>query len=65
MRKAWKVVTVIALVIMVLAAVLFAVGMLTGADMDRIYSVLNSRYSLGYYIQYFADYINSISIQMY
>ena len=52
MKKGWKVVVLIVLIAMLLGAVCIGVGLLTGADTGRIYSVLDNRYHFEIYIQY-------------
>lgn len=46
MKKVWRVVILIVIIAMLLGAVCLGVGILTGADTDRIYSILNNRYNL-------------------
>ncbi len=50
MSKAWRVVIIIVLIIMILGAVSFGVGVITGADFNRIGSVLNDMYNLDFYL---------------
>ena len=52
MKKGWKVVLIVMLIAVVLGGVCIGVGSMTGADMDRIYSVLDNRYSIGMYWAY-------------
>lgn len=53
MKKAWKVVIVIVLVAFILGAVCAGVGFMTGADLPRILSVLDARYNINLYIDWF------------
>ena len=59
MKKGWKIVGILVLVIIILGAVCVGVGLLTGGDTTRIYSVLDNRFNLTElykaYIQYFAE----------
>lgn len=56
MKKGWKVVGIIVFVALLLGIVFFAVGRMTGADYDRIYSVLDARY----YITERAEYVMQV-----
>lgn len=55
MKKAWRVVLIIVLVALVLGAVCAAVGLITGADLPRILSVLDDRYGINLYINWFNE----------
>ena len=46
MGKAWKTVGILVLIVIVLGAVLVGVGFMTGADMARIYSIVEDHYLL-------------------
>lgn len=52
MKKGWKVIIVIVLIAVLLGMVCFGVGMMTGADMERIYSVMDNKYHIEAYYQY-------------
>lgn len=52
MKKGWKAVGIIVFVALLLGIVFTAVGFMTGADYDRIYSVLDARYYITEYIEY-------------
>ena len=45
MSKAWRVVITIVLIAVLFATVCIGVGLLTGANFTRVYSVFNSRYN--------------------
>ena len=49
MKKGWKVVLIIFLVVVVLGTVCMSVGMMTGAETARIYSVLDDKYHIEMY----------------
>ena len=49
MKKGWKVVLIIFLVVVVLGTVCMGVGMMTGAETARIYSVLDDKYHIEMY----------------
>jgi hypothetical protein len=57
MKKAWKIVGILVLVIIVLGAICVGVGLLTGGDSSRIYSVLDNRYNLKELYRVYAEYI--------
>ena len=61
MSKAWRVVIIIVLIALILGAVAFGVGVITGADFNRIYSVLDEKYNLDIYsdLNMWADWINT------
>ena len=65
MKKGWKIVSAIIMVSVLLGAVMVGVGMMTGADMDRIYSVLDSRYHLTMYSEYILTVAESIRAQLF
>lgn len=46
MSKAWRVVITIVLIAVLFATVCVGVGLLTGANFSRVYSVFNSRYNV-------------------
>lgn len=60
MKKTWKVVGIIALIIILLGALCIAVGFLTGAESGRILSVLNTDYGLSDTVSSFLGYIGAI-----
>ena len=55
MKKGWLIIGVIVLIAVLVGTVAIGVGLVTGADMARIFSVLDSRYHLDLYVQYFND----------
>ena len=61
MKKGWMVISIIVLVAVLLGTVSVGVGIITGADMARIFSVLDSRYHLDLYMQYFQELSELIS----
>lgn len=46
MKKIWKAVMIVVSIAFILGAVCFGVGIFTGADTGRIFSVLDNRYNL-------------------
>ena len=57
MKKGWKIVGILVLIVIILGALCVGVGLLTGGDTARIYSVLDSRYNLGELYRVYAQYI--------
>lgn len=55
MKKGWLIIGIIVLIAVLVGTVCIGVGLVTGADMARIFSVLDSRYHLDLYVQYFND----------
>ena len=55
MRKGWKIVLIVVVVAILLGALCIGVGVMTGADTTRIYSVLDERYHIDMYWQYAQD----------
>ena len=46
MKKGWKIVGAVVLIVVVIGAILAVVGVITGADAARIYSILDDRFVL-------------------
>ena len=57
MRKAWKIVGILVLIVIILGAICVGVGLLTGGDTSRIYSVIDNKYNLKEIYNMYADYI--------
>mgnify|MGYP000879772857 FL=1 len=55
MKKGWKIVFTIFLIVVVIGIVGVGVGMLTGAEFTRIYSVLDDQYHIDMRLNYFAE----------
>ena len=53
MKKGWRVIGAVVLIAVILGAVCIGVGILTGADTNRIYSVIDNKYNLEIYRDYF------------
>ena len=56
MSKGWRVVMVIVMTAILLGAVCVGVGLLTGGEWDRVYSTLDDRYSVTWYLDSYTDY---------
>ena len=52
MKKGWQIVFTIVMIVILIGGVSFGVGMITGAQFNRIYSVLDSQYGLSIYYEY-------------
>lgn len=55
MKKGWKIIFTIFLIVVVIGIVGVGVGMLTGAEFTRIYSVLDDQYHIDMWLNYFAE----------
>lgn len=55
MKKAWSIIMAIVLVVILVGAVCAGVGIITGAEMNRIFSVMDDRYSLTIYYEYITE----------
>ena len=55
MKKGWRIIISIVMVAVLLGAVCIGVGVLTGADMARIYSTLDNRFMITQYYQWVVD----------
>lgn len=61
MKKVWKAVMAIVLVALVLGAICFGVGLLTGAELDRIYSVLDNRFNITAVYKAYSQYVKDLT----
>lgn len=64
MKKGWRIVIIIVLVAITLGAISVGVGVLTGADFDRISAVLDDRYHIAMYWDYAIDVINTLETEL-
>ena len=55
MKKGWKIIMTIFLIVVVIGVVSIGVGMFTGAEYTRIYSVLDDQYHIDMWINYFSE----------
>ena len=60
MKKAWRVILEISVVAVVLGAVCFGVGLLTGAETDRIILNLNEHFQLNTYVEAYTAYFREL-----
>ena len=55
MSRAWRVIITIVLIAVIFATVCVGVGLLTGADFSRVYSVFDNRYNVEMYYKYVTE----------
>lgn len=55
MSKSWRVISLVVLIAILLGAVCVGVGLVTGGEWDRIYSILDERYHVDMYVDYIGD----------
>ena len=55
MKRAWQIIMTIVLVVILVGAVCAGVGIITGAEMSRVFSVLDNRYNLTIYYEYITE----------
>ena len=52
MRRVWPIVMTVVLIVVLIGAVSVGVGLITGANMDRVFNVLDNQYNLTIYYEY-------------
>lgn len=55
MKRAGQIIITLVLVVVLVGAVCAGVGIITGAQMDRIFSVMDDRYNLTIYYEYIVE----------
>ena len=65
MKKIWKVLGGVIIAALVIGILCFAVGLLTGADFDRIVSVLDASYHIIMYIDYVKEVIAILAQELF
>ena len=60
MNKAGRVILIVVLAAVLLGAVCVGVGLMTGADITRIYSALDDRYNLAAYQEAYTQYAGDL-----
>ena len=55
MKNGWRVIISVVLIVILLGGVCIGVGVLTGADMERVYSVLDKQNNLTALYKYFTE----------
>lgn len=61
MKNGWRIILIIAAIAILLGCVCFGVGVLTGAEPDRILQSLNNEYHLNAYVQVYTDYLGQLA----
>ena len=64
MMKSWKIVTAISFAAIVLVAVCIGVGLLTGAEFERIFTTLDQRYQITAYFNWLLESIAAVKAQL-
>ncbi|MBQ7895563.1 MAG: hypothetical protein IJ364_03280 [Oscillospiraceae bacterium] len=64
MMKGWKIITAISFAAIVLGAVCIGVGLLTGAEFERVFSTLDQRYQITMYYNWVLDAIEAVKTQI-
>ena len=60
MKKIWKVIGVIVLVFALIGAICVGIGLFTGADAARIYSIVDKQFNIGQLINGYRTQVNQI-----
>lgn len=60
MKKAGRVILIVVLAAVLLGAVCVGVGLMTGADITRIYSALDDRYNIAAYQEAYIQYADDL-----
>lgn len=60
MKKGWRIILSIVLVALVMGGLCFGVGLLTGADLQRIIQNVDGHYNLTSYVNAYADYFKQL-----
>ena len=64
MIRAWKIVTAISFAAILLGAVCIGVGVLTGADFERIFMSFDQRYQITDYYNWVLEAIEAVKTQL-
>lgn len=64
MKKGWRIILTIVLVVLILGGVSFGVGLLTGGDVDRIILNLDEHYQVMTYINTYTGYVRQLFQQL-
>lgn len=65
MMRGWKIVTAVSFAVIVLGAVCIGVGLLTGAEFERIFATLDQRYQITAYYNWMLDVIDAVKAQLF
>lgn len=61
MKNSWRIILIIAALGILLGGICFGVGILTGAETDRILQSLNNDYHLNTYVEVYKDYFGQVT----
>ena len=64
MKKGWRIILTIVLVVLILGGVSFGVGLLTGGAIDRIILNLDEHYQVMTYINTYTGYVRQLFQQL-
>ena len=64
MKKGWRIILTVVLVVLILGGVSFGVGLLTGGDIDRIILNLDEHYQVMTYINTYTGYVRQLFQQL-
>ena len=65
MIRGWKVVTAISFAAIMLGAVCIGVGILTGAEFDRVFTILDDRYQIVAYFNWVLEVVAALKAQLF
>ena len=65
MIKGWKLVIGISFAAIILGAVCIGVGLLTGADFERIFTTLDQRYQIVAYFNWLLESVEAVKTQLF
>ncbi len=65
MIRGWKVVTAISFAAIMLGAVCIGVGILTGAEFDRVFTILDDRYQIVAYFNWLLEVVAALKAQLF
>ena len=60
MKNSWRIILIIAALGLLLGGICFGVGILTGAETDRILQSLNNDYHLNTYVDAYTEYFRQV-----
>ena len=64
MKSGWKIILIVVVVAILLGAICIGVGAMTGADFSRIWAMLDNRYHVDMYYQYFVEVWNTLATEL-
>ena len=55
MKKGWQIIIAVVSIMVLLGGICMGVGFITGAETDRIFTVMDNRYNISVYAQWFQE----------